>query len=68
MTIDYGTPIPPIEEQPQKKSNTWLIVIIVILVVFCCCCVGGAATIAFLWNYGDKLFGTGGMLLPYLLV
>ena len=67
MTIDYGTPIPPMEELPPKKSNTLLIVIIVILVVLCCCCFGGAGLTWFLWTYGDKIFGTGSsMILPYL--
>jgi hypothetical protein len=53
-TPDYGTPIPPYEEQPAKKSNTQLIIIIVILVVVvCCCCL--ISTLGFLWYFGDEI-------------
>jgi len=57
MDQDYGTPIPPLEDQPPKKSNTTLIIIIVVLVLLCCCCVLLAAAVAGMWNYGDQLFG-----------
>jgi flagellar basal body-associated protein FliL len=53
-TPDYGTPIPPYEEQPAKKSNTQMIIIIVVLVlVVCCCCL--ISSVGFMWFFGDQL-------------
>jgi small neutral amino acid transporter SnatA (MarC family) len=53
-TPDYGTPIPPYEEQPAKKSNTQMIIIIVVLVVLvCCCCL--ISSLGFLWYFGDSI-------------
>jgi hypothetical protein len=36
--VEYGTPIPPLEE-PPKKSNTTIIIVVVVLVLLCCCCI-----------------------------
>jgi hypothetical protein len=58
-----STPAPtplPMPEEP-KKNNVWLIVGIV-LVVLCCCCLIAAAGV-YLYQNGDRLFGTGALLL-----
>ena len=53
-TPDYGTPIPPYEEQPAKKSNTQTIIIVVVLILLvCCCCL--ISVLGFLWFFGDQL-------------
>jgi len=66
-TPDYGTPIPPYEEQPAKKSNTQLIFIIVILVVLVCCCCS-ISVLGFLWFYGDKMVEQFSSLISFLPV
>jgi CobQ-like glutamine amidotransferase family enzyme len=53
----------PVTPAPEtKKSNQGMIIAIVVVVVLCCCCItalGGW----YLWNNGDKLLGTGSLLL-----
>ena len=55
MAEDFGTSLPPLEEQPQKKNNTLIIIVVVVLVLLCCCCLVIAGGTAFLWNFGDQL-------------
>ncbi len=47
----------PMPEQP-KKSNTGLIIAVIVIVVLCLCCavIGGGY---YLYQNGDKIFGTG---------
>jgi hypothetical protein len=54
----------PMPEEPKRNNNTWLIVGIV-LVVLCCCCLA-AVGIYYLYQNGDRLFGTGALLMSAL--
>jgi hypothetical protein len=51
----------PLPETPQKKTNIWLIVGIV-LIVLCCCCAVAAGVIWYLWNNGDALLNSYGII------
>ena len=64
MNQDMSSAPSPMPEQP-KRSNTPLIIAVVLIVVLCICClaVGG---IYYLYQNGDQLFGTGGLLLSVL--
>ncbi len=53
----------PLPEEP-KKNNTVLYIVIGV-VVLCCCCVG-LATLYYLYQNGDQIFGTGSLLLQAL--
>ena len=62
-----ATPTPPAAEPGQpKKSRTWLIILIVVLVLCCLCgllaVLLGKPAWDWLWNNGDKLLGTGLLL------
>ncbi len=57
-------PLPIVEEPKKNNNNIWLIVGIV-LVVLCCCCLIAAAGV-YLYQNGDRLFGTGALLLSAL--
>ena len=61
MNQDMSSAPEPMPEQP-KKSKTGLIIAVVVVVVLCLCCAaaGGAY---YLYQNGDKLFGTGALLL-----
>lgn len=61
MNQDMSATPSPMPDQP-KKNNTGLIVAIIVLVVLCLCCValGG---IYYLYQNGDKIFGTGALML-----
>jgi hypothetical protein len=52
----------PLPEEP-KKNNTALIIGIIAVVLLCCCCL--AAVGIYLYQNGDRIFGTG--YLPLLL-
>jgi hypothetical protein len=64
MNQDMSGAQAPMPEQP-KKSNTGIIIAVVVVVVLCICCVA-AGGIYYLYQNGDKLFGTGAMLLSAL--
>jgi flagellar basal body-associated protein FliL len=48
-----------------KKSRSGLIIAI-ILIVLCCCCVVVAGGGYWLWNNGDRLLGTGAIIINSL--
>jgi hypothetical protein len=64
MNPDMSSAPAPMPEAP-KKSNTPIIIAIVVVVVLCICCaiVGGGY---YLYQNGDKIFGTGMMLIQPL--
>ena len=64
MNPDMSSAPDPMPEAP-KKSNTPLIIAIIVVVVLCICCVGGGA-IYYLYQNGDKIFGTGLLLMQSL--
>jgi hypothetical protein len=51
--------------QGTKKSNTPIIIAVIVLVVLCLCCavIGGAY---YLYQNGDRIFGTGLLLMQSL--
>ena len=61
--MDQGTSS-PMPEQP-KKSNTGLIIAVVVVVLLCLCCLLAAGGY-YLYQNGDKLFGTGALILRAL--
>ncbi len=63
MNQDMSAPS-PLPEQP-KKNNSGLIIAIVVVVLLCLCCIalGG---IYYLYQNGDRIFGTGATLLPLI--
>jgi len=64
MNPDMSPAPAPMPEAP-KKNNTPLIIAIIVVVVLCICCVGGGG-IYYLYQNGDKIFGTGLLLMQSL--
>jgi hypothetical protein len=60
--IPSYTPASYPDQPAPKKNNTGLIIAIIVVLVLCCCCVGGIGC-WWLWNNGDSLTGTTGMVL-----
>jgi len=60
--MEFPEPLPPAE---PKKSRTGIIVAVVVIVL-CCCCLVGSGLGYYLWVNGDKMFGTGAMLINTL--
>jgi hypothetical protein len=64
MTQDMSSAPDPMPEAP-KKSNTPIIIAVIVIVVLCiCCAIAGGAY--YLYQNGDKLFGTGLLLMQSL--
>jgi hypothetical protein len=64
MNPDMSSTPAPAPSAP-KKSNTPVIIAVIVVVVLCICCViGGGAY--YLYQNGDKIFGTGLLLLQAL--
>lgn len=64
MNPDMSSAQAPMPDAP-KKSNTPIIIAVIVVVVLCICCVivGGGY---YLYQNGDKLFGTGMLLMQSL--
>ena len=64
MNPDMSSTPTPMPETPKKKSNTPVIIAVIVVVVLCiCCAVGGGI---YLYQNGDKIFGTGLLLMQSL--
>ena len=64
MNADMSSAPAPMPQEP-KKSNTPIIIAVIVVVVLCLCCVvlGGGY---YLYQNGDKIFGTGFQLMQSL--
>ena len=64
MNPEMSSAPDPMPEAP-KKSNTPIIIAVIVVVVLClCCAIAGGAY--YLYQNGDKLFGTGLLLIQSL--
>jgi hypothetical protein len=61
MNPDMSSAPAPTPEAP-KKSNTGIIIAVIVVVVLCLCCLIGFGGY-YLYQNGDKLFGTGLVLM-----
>ena len=64
MNPDISSSPTPMSETP-KKSNTPMIIAVVVVIVLCICCVVGGG-IYYLYQNGDKILGTGLLLMQSL--
>lgn len=54
MDDDFGTPIPPIEDNENYSRRVWMIVIFILLLI-CCCCLVISGIIWGLATYGPTI-------------
>ena len=52
----------------NNRQRTIIIVVVIVLILLCCCCPAVAGGLYWLWNNGDRLVGTTGLVLPLALL